>query len=150
MAQLLEFASNHLFLVSALIALVVLVIVNELRIRASGGRDVTPAEAVALINSGAVVVDVRNAPQFAQGHVLNARNVPLSDLNGRTDALKKLGDKALITYCDTGTAGARAAASLRKGGFGRVVNLRGGLAAWQRDGLPIALDKKTRGKGAGK
>lgn len=149
MAQLLEFAGNHPFLVSALVALTVLVVVNEMRLRA-GGADVTPAEAVTLINDGAIVVDVRSPAQFAQGHVLNARNIPLSDIGGGSDALKKLSGKTLITCCETGSAGARAASGLRRGGHGRVVNMRGGLAAWQRDSLPVSKEKKTRRKSGGK
>jgi len=149
MAQLLEFASNHPFLVSALVALAVLVMVNELRLRA-GGIDVSPAEAVTLINGGAVVLDVRNPAQFADGHVLNARNVPLSDLGGDPATLKKLDGKTIITCCDTGPAGARAATNLRKNGHGQVVNLRGGLSAWQRDSLPVSKETKGRRKAGGK
>lgn len=149
MAQLLEFATNHPFLISALVALLVLVVVNELRIR-SGGSDVTPAGAVTLINAGALVLDVRDAAQFDQGHILNARNLPLSDLDNGIEKLKKKSDKILITCCDTGTAGGRAAASLRKNGFGQVVNLRGGLGAWRTDSLPLTRDKKTGRKGGGK
>ena len=149
MAQLLEFASNHPFLVSSLAALAVLVVFNELRLKA-GGTDVSPAEAVTLMNGGAVVVDVRNPAQFSQGHVLNALNLPLSDMNGDSATLKKLNGKTIITCCDTGPSGARAASTLRKNGHAQVVNLRGGLAAWQRDSLPISKETKSGRKGSGK
>ncbi|MGB5544767.1 MAG: rhodanese-like domain-containing protein, partial [Gammaproteobacteria bacterium] len=89
MTQFLEFAGNHPFLVSALVALTLIVIVNEVRIRAGGGTSVSPADAVKLINNGAIVVDVRTQAQFQQGHIVNARNLPLAELGENDTALAK-------------------------------------------------------------
>lgn len=137
MAQLLEFAGNHPFLVSALMALTVLVIFNEMRLRA-GGASVSPADAVKLINNGAIVVDVRPEAQYKQGHIVNARNIGMTELGQKDDALDKLRDKTVLVCCDTGISSGKAARLLREKGVERVANINGGLAAWQRDSLPLA------------
>jgi rhodanese-related sulfurtransferase len=43
----------------------------------------------------------------------------------------------LILYCDTSSRSGKAIAALKKQGFTRVVNLSGGLSAWQQAGLPV-------------
>ncbi|MGB5210458.1 MAG: rhodanese-like domain-containing protein [Gammaproteobacteria bacterium] len=150
MTQFLEFAGNHPFLVSALVALTLIVIVNEVRIRAGGGTSVSPADAVKLINNGAIVVDVRTQAQFQQGHIVNARNLPLAELGENDTALAKLRDKVVVTCCDTGMGSGKAARLLRDKGVAGIANLQGGLAAWQRDSLPLVSGKKTGDTPGGK
>lgn len=138
MAQILEFAGNHPILILAAAVLIALIIVNELRTRLRGVTELAPAAAVAEINRGAFVLDARAPEPYAQGHIINARNAPLDTLASGLEALKKKhGDKTVITYCGNGASGARAAQLLRANGFGQVFNLRGGLAAWQRENLPV-------------
>jgi rhodanese-related sulfurtransferase len=144
MAQLLEFAGNHPFLVSALVALTLIVIVNEIRIRAAGGTSVSPADAVKLINGGAIVIDVRTPTQFEQGHIVNARNMPLAGLSENDAALAKLRDKTVLTFCDNGVSSSKAARLLRDKGVTRIANLQGGLVAWQRDSLPLVAGTSAR------
>ena len=62
--------------------------------------------------------------------------------------MKKWRDKAVITYCDSGTSGANAARTLMKLGFTKVFNLHGGLNAWVKDNLPLAKTSPPRGKGS--
>lgn len=150
MAQLMEFAGNHPFLVSALMALTVLVLFNEMRLRA-GGASVSPADAVKLINNGAVVIDVRPEAQYKQGHIVNARNIGLTELGQKEDALDKLRDKTVLVCCDTGISSGKAARLLREKGVERVVNISGGLVAWQRESLPLDQGHdKGRDKGSKK
>ncbi len=143
MAQILEFAGNHPFLILAAALLVVLIIVNELRLRMRGVTELSPSEAIGTINRGARVIDVRAPEQYDGGHIINAVNVPLDELEGRYDDLKKR-DKPIVTCCATGMTGARAARKLRAAGFEQVFNLRGGLGAWQRENLPV--EKQGAGK----
>ena len=143
MAQLFEFAGNHPFLVGSLVLIIVLVIVNEIRLKA-GGPEVAPADAVRLMNDGATVLDVRPAAQFTDGHIVGARSVPLDELGGKLDSLTKKKDRPVLVYCELGNQSAKAAATLRQAGFAQVLNLKGGLAAWQRDQLPLAKGKKSK------
>ena len=141
MAQLFEFAGNHPFLVGSLVLIIVLVIVNEIRLKA-GGPELAPADAVRLINDGATVLDVRSATQYANGHIVGARNLPLNELGAKLDSVSKKKDRPVLVYCEMGNTSAKAAATLRQAGFAQVLNLKGGLMAWQRENLPLATGKK--------
>lgn len=137
MDRLLEYTSNHPFLAIAAVGMIILVLVNEMRLRAQGGAGLSPADAVRLINDGAVVLDVRNSEQYANAHILNAKNIPIGELPNEVGSLKKLKSKPVITCCDTGIASRKAASVLRGAGHEQVYNLRGGLATWQRENLPV-------------
>jgi rhodanese-related sulfurtransferase len=94
--------------------------------------------AVQLVNKGATIVDVRKPEAYSTGHIVNARNVPLDQLEADPEkSLKKSGKKIYVTVCDNGTASGRAANMLRKAGFENVFTLQGGLAAWRADNLPV-------------
>ena len=101
------------------------------------GGALSPADAVRLINhEKAVLIDVREPAEFAAGHAIGARNVPLSTL----DAAKNLPtNKAvpLVVVCASGARSSRAAAQLRKAGYSSVHSLAGGTAAWRSASLPI-------------
>jgi rhodanese-related sulfurtransferase len=102
------------------------------------GNDVGPLEAVQLINRrDAVVIDVRDAAEYASGHITNARHIPESQLIERMKELEKFKSRPLVVACRAGTRAASAAALMRKHGFGEVVPLRGGIAAWQQAGMPL-------------
>jgi rhodanese-related sulfurtransferase len=106
--------------------------------RTTGGPWVNPTQATQLINrEDALVVDVREANEFAAGHVLGAKNLPLARLNAVGADLAKRKERPVIVYCDGSDRAAKAAAALRKQGFTRVLNLSGGLGAWQQAGLPV-------------
>jgi rhodanese-related sulfurtransferase len=104
--------------------------------RGTSGSAVSPHDATLMINRhDALVLDVRSAEEFGKGHVLNARNVPLAQLEGRAGELQKHKAKPVIV-CEDGVRSS-AAAALRKIGFEKVYTLSGGLAAWQQAGLPV-------------
>ena len=138
MEQLAEFAGNHLLMVMALIGSFGLVAAYELRLRATGVTNVSTTDAVKLINKSAIVVDVRSADAFASGHIANARNLTLAELEKNPDALKKNKSKIVLTVCDAGTEAGRAANTLRKAGYENTFSLRGGIKAWRSENLPLA------------
>ena len=108
--------------------------------RGAGGSSVGTLEATMLINSkDAIVLDVRTAAEFAQSHILNSRNVPLDEIEARIRELERFKAKSIIVSCATGNRSGSAAAILRKHGFTNVVNLAGGIAAWQQAGLPTTV-----------
>lgn len=102
------------------------------------GSEVTPNEAVMLINHAhALVLDVREDAEFAQGHIADARHIPLGQLASRLNELEKWKDKPVVVNCQGGVRSSKACGVLRKSGFTQVSNLAGGIAAWQTAKLPI-------------
>jgi rhodanese-related sulfurtransferase len=137
MGQLAEFASNHPFLVLGLIGTWGGVLFYELRLKSLGLTQVTVANAVQLINRGAVVVDVRDPQAFQAGHIVNARNVPLAQLSDEKGPLKKAKGKVVLTVCDTGSVSAKAADQLRRAGHEKVFSIKGGLGTWRTENQPL-------------
>ena len=106
--------------------------------RSFGGPSVSPAEATQLINrQDALVIDVREPAEFAAGHLLGAKNLPLARLAAPGADVAKRKDRPVIVYCDGSDRAGKAASALKKLGFARVLNLAGGIKAWQDAGLPV-------------
>lgn len=106
--------------------------------RGGGGAGrVTPAQAVQLINrEKAVLIDVSEPAEFAGGHAVGSKNVPLASLEASGD-LPKNKTLPVVLVCPSGTRAVRAAATLKKLGFDKPHVLAGGLAAWREANLPI-------------
>jgi rhodanese-related sulfurtransferase len=137
MQQFLQYAANHPWLLGAAIAIAVVVAIYELRARAATASAVGPADAIRLMNGGALLVDVRGQAEFAAGHIEGARNVPGAVIADGAEPLARFKEKTVIAYCDSGTTGGAAARQLGRLGFKSAFNLRGGLAAWRQDNLPV-------------
>ena len=104
--------------------------------RGTSGAALDTLGATRLINdSGAVVLDVRAPAEFAAGHLPNARNIPLAELEKRVGELPA--NKPVLVCCTSGATSSRAAGVLRKAGRTDVFNLSGGLDGWRQAGLPV-------------
>lgn len=85
----------------------------------------------------AYVLDVREDDEWASGHVPGARHIPLGELQARVAEVPA--DRTVLCVCAVGGRSAKAAHFL--GSQGReVLNLDGGMHAWQAAGRPVALD----------
>ena len=143
MERLPEFIGNHLFLASLFVALLVMLLWNLFGAGLTGVEEVEAMDATLLMNrEGGLVVDVRAAEEFAAGHIINAVNLPLPELDTRRGELDKYKEKPVIAVCGSGPVSGRAVRMLRGAGFSRAYALRGGIAAWQGANLPL-----TRGTG---
>ena len=78
--------------------------------------------------SGAVLLDVRTAEEYAGGHIPGSVNVHLGKLEGVDQIAKK--DTPLFVYCYSGARSANAAAELEGNGYESVRNI-GGIAGWR-------------------
>lgn len=136
MAEYLAFARDHIFLVGAAAALIVIIIVSEVRRARRPWREAEPLEAVRLINAGAQLVDLRGHDAYRSGHIVNARHIPFDELDAKMDKLDPA--KPVVLCCESGITSARAAERLHRAGFAQVWNLKGGLAAWKRENMPVA------------
>jgi rhodanese-related sulfurtransferase len=141
MDQYIEFASNHIFLVSAFFIVTSLLAWNL--INNPGGKfNVGPSDATRLINQeGALILDVRSMAEFKGGHIINAENAPLNSLKNHLKKLEKHKQQTLIAVCQSGSRSASACTTLRKAGFEHVYNLQGGMMAWENANLPVKRGK---------
>ena len=131
-----KFILDHIFLVGAVIVSGGLLLWPSLQAR---GKRASALEVTQLINRGkAVVVDVRDPLEFANGHLRDSKNISLKELPARIGELEKFKTKSIILICQSGARSGAAAKAFQKAGFEDVVCLDGGLAAWQTQGLPIA------------
>lgn len=101
-----------------------------------------PAEvARKLVGDGETrLLDVRRLAEFAEGHVPGAINIALTRLAARLEELPRGG--RILVNCRSGARSARAAAFLQRHGF-EVMNMRGGMLAWEAIGAPIERSRTT-------
>ncbi|AIF66779.1 MULTISPECIES: rhodanese-like domain-containing protein [Terribacillus] len=76
----------------------------------------------------AQLIDVREPKEFDGGHILGARNIPLTQLRYRLAEIRK--DKPVYMYDQNGTRTVRTAAMLHKKGYQDLNQLKGGFKAW--------------------
>lgn len=132
-----KFVLDNIFLIAVAFASGAMLVWPLVR-RGAGGPSVNTLEATQMINrQDALLLDVREQAEFAQSHILNARGLPLSQIDARFGDIQKFKDKPVIVYCGSGNHASAAAEALRKHGFSNVFNLSGGFAAWQQAGLPV-------------
>ena len=104
----------------------------------SSGNGLNPQDMVQLMNrEKATVIDVCEPDEFARGHVIGAKNLPLGQLEDKLAQMVKNKSSHVIMVCQVGARSARAAATARKLGFENVQSLAGGLKAWQAASMPV-------------
>ncbi len=136
MDKLIEFSTNHIMLVAAL--LVVITLLMKSLIDGRGINAIKPLKAVELINrNDAVVLDVRMDDEFKTGHILNSKHIPLGLLGNQIKELEKHRDKPIVISCRSGNRARTASAVLRRAGFDQLYVLDGGINAWQNASLPL-------------
>ncbi|MFP2907507.1 rhodanese-like domain-containing protein, partial [Pyxidicoccus sp. 3LFB2] len=102
-----------------------------------GYRDVDVRQLAAEPTPDALLVDVREPSEFdgLLGHLDGARLVPLATVPDVADSWPR--DSDVLLVCRSGARSAKAAAQLVARGFTRVMNLRGGMLAWNSAELPV-------------
>ena len=93
-----------------------------------------------IADTNVVVLDVRTAAEFAEGHIQRAI---LLD-QGQSDFVEKAKatlptDKKIAVYCRSGRRSANAAGRMADVGY-KCVNLKGGIMAWQRARMPVTKE----------
>jgi len=76
----------------------------------------------------AQLIDVREPNEFEGGHILGARNIPMSQLRVRMKEIRP--DKPVYMYCQSGMRSGRAAQMLYKKGYRELYHLEGGFKKW--------------------
>ncbi|HAT31766.1 MAG TPA: sulfurtransferase [Janthinobacterium sp.] len=131
-----KFIIDHIFLLGIVIVSGGALLWPALTMR---GKTASPLEVTQLINRGkTTVLDVRDAKEYANGHLRDAKHIPLAELAQRIAELDKLKARTIVVVCHKGARSASAVKQLAKAGFTDVISLDGGVAAWQSAGLPVA------------
>jgi rhodanese-related sulfurtransferase len=96
--------------------------------------DITAIDALARVEAGAFLLDVREADEWQAGHAPQAVHIPMSELTGRTAEIPT--DQTIICVCHVGGRSAVVADALNRAGWD-ALNLLGGMNAWESSGLPV-------------
>ncbi len=138
MEQIIEFVGNHLLLNAAFVVVLVMLIKAEFEHQTLKSCQLDPTAAIRIMNGNdAVVLDVREASDFSNGHLKNAKNIPLSALRDKLGELSGYRAKPVLAYCRSGNVSGKACRLLKKSGFTEVYNIAGGIAGWQEANLPL-------------
>ena len=82
-------------------------------------------------NEGGLILDVREAAEYAFGHIEGAKSIPMGELEERIDELVQ--EQEIYVICRTGTRSDMAAQKLVAKGFTKVYNVLPGMVAWNND-----------------
>lgn len=108
------------------------------------GKTVNTTEATRLMNrENALVLDIREQKEFANGHIAGAKNIPVSNFDSKASELDHAKNRPIIVVCKMGTAAGSVAKTLKKRGFEQVVRLSGGMSEWMSASLPIKKGKRA-------
>ena len=144
MEQFGTFILNNWILFLALVLILAFLAMNLLKSRFLAFKEIKPVQVVELMNhNNAIVLDVRDDKDFAQGHILNAINIPLGVIDSRVNELEQYRSMPVIVSCRTGQQSARAGMMMQKQGFTDLYKLSGGMMAWQSANLPVVKDQTS-------
>ena len=145
MEHLPEFIANHLFLFALLVSVLILLFWNLFGTALSGVILVNPREVIRMMNhDGAVMVDIRNAGDFSNGHILGASNIPADRIGEQQSEMTKYKGQTLIICSNTENESVRAGRILKMQGFEKIFSIKGGLQAWRSVNLPLARDTNSK------
>lgn len=132
-----EFFRQNVLLIGLAIGSGLALLLPMLSRSAAGISVLSVTEAVMLMSrKSALVLDVREPDEFAQGHLQGARNVPLSQLSVRLKELEKFRDKPVLVVCERGRRANAAAKLLKAQNFATLNVLKGGMQAWIEAKMP--------------
>ena len=139
MQEYIDFIGRNPMLSAAWLGLFVAILYTSIRSLLSPIKVISNREATLLINrENGVVLDVRTIDEFAKGHIVDAVNIPVSQITANNlSQIEKHNAVPTIVVCESGMRAPAAAGALSKAGFTRVFVLRGGLASWRGENLPV-------------
>lgn len=100
--------------------------------------EISPAEALSRQAQGALLIDVREDHERAEGTPAGALGLSRGFLELRIEQAEANRDRAILTLCGSGQRSLLAAEALQRMGYGQVVSVAGGFNRWKAEGLPIS------------
>jgi len=137
MANMIIFLGQQWMLVSLLLVLVFLFIQLEMK---RGGQSVSIHQLTALVNrENAVILDIREAAEFKEGHIVDALHIPFAKLKERLPELDKYKDRPIVIVDKMGQHTGAAGKQLLDAGF-NASRLDGGMTEWRGSNLPVVKE----------
>ena len=137
MEEYYNFISNNPVLFILFFVILGFIIFNEYKTLTQKFKNITPQDAVFLINKYAFILDVRESSELNQGTIKDSKHINFSSVETSLDSIKKYSSKPTIVYCKSGVRSATISNILLKNNFNEVYSMKGGFEAWVSDNLPV-------------
>jgi rhodanese-related sulfurtransferase len=134
MALFLEFLTQQWILAAALSVVIIMLFMHETR---KSGPSLSPQKAINMVNAEqGVFLDLRDAADYKQGHIVDAVHIPSGKLAERMAELEKYRNKPIILVCKMGQQASAAGKQLKGNNFEQVYKMTGGMMEWSNLQLP--------------
>ena len=137
MEEYYNFILKHPVLFILFFVILGFIIFNEYKTLTQKFKNITPQDAVFLINKDAFILDVRESSELNQGTIKDSKHINFSSVETSLDSIKKYSSKPTIVYCKSGVRSATISNILSKNNFNEVYSMKGGFEAWVSDNLPV-------------
>lgn len=108
----------------------------------NSSKVIDPKQAKEMMNRGILLIDVREVSEWNKGHAPGAIHLPLGTLQDNLHRVPR--DSQVLVCCRSGNRSAKAVALLTQQGY-QALDIDGGMAAWDANGLPVVNNRGTRG-----
>lgn len=138
MQEYIAFFSNNPMLSIAWIVIAAMLVHSIIKDKISGVTTLSAQDAILLINKqDALILDVRSNDDYKKGHIVNAKNITLSQIEkGNVTEIENQKETPIIVVCESGARASTAANKLVKAGFKQVNCLLSGMGGWASANLP--------------
>ncbi len=110
--------------------------------KAKYAYDISPGEALRMIEGNAQIIDVRELREYEKQHLEDSSLIPLGELSGRLEEIDYT--RPAVFVCQIGERSRRAVKVLREAGFNETYNLEGGIIAWVNNRLPVKTASREK------
>ena len=138
MQEYIQFFSNNPMLSIAWVVIAAMLVHSLVKDKLSGVKNVTAQDATLMVNKqNAIIVDIRSNEDYKKGHIVNAKNITLSQIEqGNFTEIENHKQTPIILVCESGARASSAARKLIKADFTQVHNLLSGMGGWASANLP--------------
>jgi len=135
MDRIFEFIGNHIELSGIFAVLLAALWFTE---KQRSGRAISPQESTLLLNKDeAVIVDLRDKKEFAEGRIAGSINIPFTNIKERASELSKYQDKQIILVDKMGQHSGMAGKTLQAEGYQNICRMSGGISEWKNSSMPL-------------
>lgn len=132
-----DFIIENWYLFVALAVILGLLIAEPILKQASGVKSVSVFEMPRLTRDKSIVVDVSDPADYKKAHIPEAVNMPAKSLSKDQKSIEKHKNRNVILVCRMGNKSQSVGKQLTRSGFEKVYVLSGGMAAWEKENLPV-------------